>query len=309
MSDENQDETQPNQAPVQLANVTDILGATTEREIRALFNPTANYVKNYIVLDSKYRVIDDTRQDILDHFTFYYSTNRVASPGTVLSSFPLSNIMSMKLYKTRIPNIPNASTGSRRVSVTINEFAAQAYILPTGNRAHWVLGTQDVADSHCTDMIIENFSDGIYNFNIPINVIDKFTITINDPLNKISWFNDRDTCTISYGANTVITTTLPHNFNPVKAPYTFVSFTDFTTASPNVDKTLIDFINGGEIIATITGANTLELVQTVSSAVPYVGVPLNTASLTPLAPGTKFNVFFEERRIYMPIEFLCLPEA
>lgn len=297
-----QDQAQP-------INVTEILGASSEKDVRAMFNPTANYVKNYIVLDSKYRVIDDSKQDTLDHYTFYYSADRISSPGSFSASGAISNIMSMKIYKTRIPNIPSASIGARRVSVAIKEFTAQSYILSTGNKAHWILGTQDVADSHCTDMIIENFSDGIFNFSIPINILDKCTIEIYDPLNKIIWFNDRDTCTITYGANTILTTTLPHNFDSAKAPYTFVSFGTFTTAAPIADKTIIDYINNREVIAQITGANTLLLLQNVTSVTPFVGVPLNTAAITPLPAPTTFPIFYEERRIFMPVEFLCLPES
>jgi hypothetical protein len=294
---------------IQPANIVDIFGATDERKLREIFNPAANYVRNYIVLDTKYRVIDDTVQTTLDHYTFYYSIGRIAAPGTFQSSFPISNIMSMKMFKTRVPNIPNASTGARRISVAINEFTAQAFILSTGTKAHWVLGIEDIADSHCTDMIIENYDDGIFNFSVPINIVDKITLSFNDPLNKISWWNDRDTCTFTYGLNTTITTTLPNNFDPTKAPYTFVSFTNFTTADPIADKAIIDFINSGELAAVIIGANQLELVRTVTNVSPFLYVPLDTSTLTALPPGTQFNVFYEERRIFMPIELLCIPEA
>jgi hypothetical protein len=292
----------------QPANITDIFGATTEKELRALFNPSANYIRVYAVLDSKYRLIDDTRQDLLDHYTFYYSVSRNESLGSFRTVNPLANVVSMKMYKTRIPNIPTASAGSRRVSVAIEEFTAQSCVLANGGKAHWILGTEDVADSHCTDMVIENFNDGIFNFTIPINVVDKLTLTFGDPINRISWFNDRDTCTITYGANTILTTTLPHNFNVVKAGYTFVTFSNFTTANPNVDKTLIDYFNNNEIVGLLTGPNTIELLSSVTSVTPTAGVPLNTASLTPLPPGTLFDIYYEERRIFMPIEFLCLPE-
>ena len=218
------------------------------------------------------------------------------------------NIISMKLYKTKIPNIPNISAASRRISIALKEFAAQACMLASGARAHWILGIEDVPDSHCTDMLIENFSDGVFNFAIPINVIDKLTLVINDPLYKINWWNDRDKCTITYGVNTVVTTTLPNNFNVITASYTFVSFFNFTTADPVADKAIIDYLNSGEVIAQITGPNTLLLLQTITSVNPFLGVPLDTSSVTPLPPATQFDIYYEERRIFLPIEFLSLPD-
>lgn len=295
---------------VQPVNVVDILGAKSEDELKTLLNPSAKYTKNYVVLDSKYRAIDDVKQDTLDHFTFYYSPGKIASEGSFQSTKALSNIVSMKIYKTVIPNVPNTSSRTKRISMVFEEFSGQSYILSTGLKAHWVLGTEDIAQSNCTNMIIENFSDGIFNFTTPINVVDKITISFGDPLNKVVWWNDRDKCTFQYGPRTYITTTQPSNLNGIASPFTFISFSNFTTAAPGVDKSTIDFINNTELVAIMMSSNVFEIVRGIDQYSPwFTGIPLDTSGLTTLPGGTLFNMFYEERRIFLPVEFQCLPES
>jgi hypothetical protein len=278
---------------LQLINVARIFGTSDEKELRALFDPAANKITNHVLLDSKYRLIDETDAgQTLDHFTFYYSLDRISAPGAVTTNIPLENIVSMKMYKTRIP-LPAVMTPlSYKVAIAIREFTAQSYILPSGFKAHWLLGLSNIVNSFMLNTIIENFNDGIFNFSTPINVVNSMTLIFGDPLYQNIFWNDRGPCTVDLAG--LITTTYPHNFDPTISGGTYVTFFDFTTADPAKDKAVIDQLNNNDILVLFVGPNQLQIIL------------VSLAGTTPMPPGTIFNIYYVERRIYMPIEFTML---
>lgn len=272
----------------QLTNVISIFGASDEKELRSILNPDADKITNHILLDTKYRLVDEDPGSNLDHFTFYYSMDKNNSPGAVTTNIPLENIVSMKMYKTRIPYPAVMTPISYKISAAIKEFTAQSYIMPSGFRAHWIFGAVKIRNSTMIDAVIENYNDGIFNFSKPITVVNSMTLIFGDPLYQNIFWNDRGKCTFN---GQWITTILPHNFDTTVSGSTYVTFLDFNTADPVKDKDIIDNMNTNSYTATIASPNLLNL----------TGISL--ASITALPLDTQFTIYYSERRIYMPIEF------
>lgn len=265
----------------QLAKVVKLFGTDVEK---------IKQTKTYVILDTRYRFIDEgDYNSTLDHFTFIYGSGRVNSPGTIMTTTPLSNIIAMKIYKTKIP-VPSSKTPlSYKIGVSINEFTAQAYDC-SGNKVHWLLGLSQNSNINNVDIVVENYNDGIFNFSTPINVVNSLSISFSDPIHRTIFYNDRGLCTYTGVFPQTITTVYPHNFSNI-GNSTYIRFIDFTTADPVKDKDFIEMINTTDRVASISSSNTL------TTFTP------GFAGITPMPSGTIFTVFYSERRIFMPLEF------
>jgi hypothetical protein len=273
--------------------ITSLVGQSSAFAIQNIFNPTAAQIKNYVVLDSKYRNIIDT--STITNFNFAYVPTGYLQAGTVNSIGNIKDVVSMRLYKPIIPYVPQyMNVDARRISITINEFSSQSYILSNGRRAHWILAYDSVGLTDTTnnlELSIQDFNDGIFTFQKPITTFDTLTVSFGNPDTLIPFKSDRDTCTFTYGNPTIITTTHAHEF--ATSATTYITITSFTTNNTIADANTIAAVNNlQEYLATSTGTNTME-------------IPINTSSIT-AKPGLVANVYYEDRRFILPIEFTYL---
>ena len=123
--------------------IASLFGLNNAFGIQQLFNPEATYIRNYIVLDSRYRIINETNSNNIIAFTWSYVDNANIRDGSVNSVGTIKDIVSMRIYQPRVPFITsgsyNMNSETRRVSIVIQEFQSQSFIGPQGSRFHFML--------------------------------------------------------------------------------------------------------------------------------------------------------------------------
>jgi hypothetical protein len=276
------------------SEIVEILGCNNMRDLAIYINPSLGYVKEYIMFDSKYRILTESKNADILSFVWGYTGGQNVRIGSINSSSDIENIVCLKLQNFCMPygkEFYDGLSSYSRISVVIDELSSQSYIVNKDKRAHWIL-KHDEFYSGLTKRIefnIDDFSNGEYWFNKPITYLDNITVKIGSPTLPITFNYDRDTCTATYGNPTVITTTYPHGFFTGSPNTTYITMQNFTTNDVNADKTIISQMNSNtEILATVIDATNLS-------------ININTSGITP-TPGLLFNVFFEDRRVIMHLE-------
>jgi hypothetical protein len=274
------------------ADISSLLGYSDAFTLQKIFNPPATYVKNYLVLDSKYRILEDDPNGDIKRFKWAYVENANIENGVINSVGKIRDVVSMYIYKPLIPYVANyMSLNSNRISILIEEFGAQSFILANGRRAHWLFALKQTYNDLMVSLSIEDYNDGIFNFRKPITTFDTITMSFGNPDTLIPFQLDRDEVTFTYGNRTVLTTVRPHGFQLGSALH--VTISGFRTGNPVADSAVISAMNSQqEKGVTLTGPNTMNF-------------SVNTSTITPI-PGLIATVYYEERRFIIPIELTHL---
>ena len=275
------------------SQITKILNFDKMKDLATHINPSLGYRRDYIMFDSKYRILNESKNANITEFIWGYTPGKTIQVGNVNSSSEIENIVCLRLQSFCMPygiEFYDGLSSYTRISVVIEEISAQSYIVSAVKRSHWILKHNEFKSTPDTKRIefsADDFNNGEYWFNKPITYLDNLTIKIGSPTLPISFNYDRDTCTATYGNPTIITTTYPHKFTGS----TYITLSNFTTNDPITDKAIIDSINSSsEIKATVIDSTNLS-------------IPIDTSTIIPVIPLT-FNVFFEDRRIIMHLEVL-----
>ena len=282
--------------------IASLFGLNNAFGIQQLFNPEATYIRNYIVLDSRYRIINETNSNNIIAFTWSYVDNANIRDGSVNSVGTIKDIVSMRIYQPRVPFITsgsyNMNSETRRVSIVIQEFQSQSFIGPQGSRFHFMLQpvipvvTPPTTYPNMIELEVEEYNDGRFDFRRPVVTFDSLTLSFLDPVNIIPFLHDRDNITFTYGNPTIITTSIPHLFVSTSGQ-TYGVISGFNTANPAGDAATINAINSLiELTLTVTGSNTFT-------------IPIDTSTVTPIG-GLVAQIFFNERRVVIPIELTYL---
>lgn len=271
---------------IQLA-IDKVFGMVEPRELQLAFNPETLYQKHYIVLDSRYRLLTTNGTSV---FRWQYIDNVNSRQGTVNTVGTIRNLVGMKLYQ---PVFPNKSLNSmtQRLSILIEEFAAQSFIASAERRYHFITRTTPTSNGKYVECQTEDFNDGVYKFHTPVTTFDTLTVTFGDPLDIISLSYDRANVTFSYGLTTTVTCPIAHNL----ASGDRVFLSDFTTDAPAVDKIYIDAVN-----------DKFGLAVTVTSPTAFT-LPVNTSTITPTA-GLTIECYFAAFRFILAFEMTSLRE-
>lgn len=277
--------------------IASILGLNDAFSIQQLFNPDALLIRNYAIYDSKNRILLDNPVNQITLFTWSYADTADIRDGTINSVGRIRDLKEIRIYQPRVPFIyngtPNMNSETRRVAILIPEFQAQSFIGPQGSRFHFLL--QPVIPlgppPEMIELKVEEFNEGKFSFRKPITTFDTLSLQFLDPVNVIPFLHDRDNIVLfTYGNPTIITVLLPHLFTNA---VTYGTISGFTTADPSADAAQIAYINSPrEIPLTITGANTFSLA-------------VDTSTITP-APDLNCTIFYDERRIVLPVQFTYL---
>lgn len=274
-----------------------------QSKIELLLNPSIKYKKEYMILDTRYRSIDNANNIIgINNFQWKYSDSNNRASGTINSKRTIKNLICMKFYQFLFPIFltPNSRTLSgdiNRFSLLINEFEAQAFIAGESYRYHLLFGTRDVAiilnngiNTIATQSMVEDFNKGTINFD-PISTFETLTITFGNLDSIINFPYDRANVTFTYGNPTTLTTI---DVNNLSSNYK-VFITTFNTSSIN-DKNIIDAMN-----------NPLGLVSTVVDSYNFT-VPVDTSSIVGPIIGLSVECYFSQWRIILPIEFTYIDD-
>lgn len=278
-------------------NVANFFGLTDTKDVLRTFNPSSLYLKNYMIMDSRYRNLST---DGTTTFQWQYNDmNDLLNQGRGVntSGGTVRNIISLKLYQFMFPNVDTLNNDSGRLSIYIQELKDASFIASGGTSYHWLLRVaQGEALPQPSPLFVqcqvEDYQDGIVYFNKPIVNIDKFTINFYDPLNVVTLPYDRSAATLAYGATTTITTTIDNNLSVGGR----VIISGFTTNDPTVDKAVIAQIN-----------NPLGVVVTNILTPQAFTVDIDTSTITP-TPGLVVQVYFAQFRFIMGFEITYLKD-
>lgn len=164
--------------------VVSFLGINDLQEFKLFFNPESLYTHFYISLDTNYRdKSDEVDPTAVTKMKWNYAPTQVLADGFCNSVGTIRNIVGMRLYQPRIPNVAGLDTDAKRASILIEELAAQAFVAANGRRFHFLLRpTYSQVNGGRLELSTEDYNDGIFRFRDPVTSVTSFTISIGNPL-------------------------------------------------------------------------------------------------------------------------------
>jgi hypothetical protein len=174
-----------------IVDVTSILGIKSANEFKMYINPESMYSYHYLVLDSNYRNTALEISNNITKFTWNYAPTQNTGTGYCNSVGAIRDVIGIRVYQPRIPYLTAMNNSAKRVSMLIEEFAAQAFIASNGRRFHYLFRPRFIHPtiSAMTDIELstEDHNDSIFNFRKPINNFSTVTISFGDPNNVLTF--------------------------------------------------------------------------------------------------------------------------
>jgi hypothetical protein len=231
------------------------------KDIRELRKPKQIKTKKaYIILDTKYRILDEQG---LTRYSWNLINTINNSQGVINSIEEIRNIKSVKVYPFRIPNQTSVTyNGFKIISLQLEEYATQCYLAQEGCKFHFIMNS--VADGVYLDLSPFKYADNTFEFSKNITVANTFSISLYNPIQRITFLQDRYTSTIIPQNPTIIVTQGTHNLSNGD----YVVFENFITNDPDSDSS---------IIAQMTDPHGLVVSNVLSDRFT---VPINTSSIT-----------------------------
>jgi hypothetical protein len=168
-------------------NIVDFLGVKTADEFKLYINPESSYQHFYLVLDSEYRNTTAEIDTSITRFTWNYAPTQNVGTGYCNSVGVIRDIIGMRMYQPRVPYLAAMNTNSKRVSVLIEEFSAQAFIDSSGRRYHFLLRPNFITGQTDIELSTEDYNDGIFNFRKPITTFSTISISFGNPSNILTF--------------------------------------------------------------------------------------------------------------------------
>jgi hypothetical protein len=269
--------------------IVSLLGYNTAAGLQSLINPTLIKKKVYILLDTRYRILDT---DGTTSFQWNVVNTEITQQGSVNVIGNIRDIVAIRIFPIKIPYNSNADNDYSRVTLLIQEFSAQSFIAQENRRFHFML--RPVVTDRWIELTTDNFNDGYFIFRNPITRLDTLTLTFGSPLDAIKFDTDRMNAYINdadYSTDTTFTTNSPHNLETGDTAI----ISNFRTANSAIDTVMVSLINraAGHII-TYIDANRFSI-DVNSSAITSTGA--GTVSVTNGSPvvdgvGTAFGTYF-----------------
>jgi hypothetical protein len=220
-----------------MVEVSRMFGFTKASQIQKILNPNALLRTNYILMDTRYRALDN---DGTKYFQWNHINNVTRAQGSVNTIGTIRDIVAMRVYPFRIPYTAALDTSYRKVSMLMREFQAQSFVAHEGRRFHFMFDI--FIDGDSIYLKPEDNNDAYYRFNQPVTQIDNISIDFGSPLEEVVFDSDRSLGFASVywdGIQTQITTQSPHNLLTGYIIY----ITGFTSLNPLATPTLIAQMN------------------------------------------------------------------
>jgi hypothetical protein len=254
-------------------DVASIFGSKTFNDLKNIFAPAASTRTAYVLLDTRYRILDNDGRTLIK-WNFVNSTT--TTQGSVNFLGDIQNITSVRVSPFSIPYVAQADNAYKRITMYIQEFSAQSVIAQESRQYHFMFQTS-VRDRYI-DLGLPRDVDGIYRFRNPISRIDSLNISFGSPLQVISFDLDRRNMLLtSYTPLIKFQSTDPHNLETGDLVY----ITFFTTANPfgPTDTNIISAVNNLNGVI-VTYVSDTEITIDVDAAALYVASPPGTVSVT-----------------------------
>lgn len=270
----------------------DFLGVDNITDFSKILNPASATKTQYFILDSRFKNEERSTEKKL---VWDYAPEKSTQPGTFSLSGNVRDIVSLKIFPFKLPYTEDADTKRQLLTLSIEELN-QAFIAQQNRKFNFILYTEVNAEFIEMQPVQEN--DGEFKFHKVLTKLDSMTITIGDPNKLITYARDRDLITIDYfslAPLTLITTDNPHNLS--NGDIVIISNFDYGFIDPalvqqiqenNVLKNQINSEDGYEV--TILGPNQFTITLDTSGI------------LSPLPFNTKFNIYYDSKRVYIPME-------
>jgi hypothetical protein len=278
-----------------MVEVSRMFGFTKASQIQKILNPNALLRTNYILMDTRYRALDN---DGTKYFQWNHINNVTRAQGSVNTIGTIRDIVAMRVYPFRIPYTAALDTSYKKVSMLMREFQAQSFVAQESRRFHFMFDI--FIDGDSIFLKPEDNNDAYYRFNQPITQIDNISIDFGSPLEEVIFDVDRSLGFVnaySDGIQTQITTQSPHNLLTGYVIY----ITGFTSLNPLATPNLIAQMNraqGHNVI--VVSPTILKLSVNSSSALQLIqgglGVALNADRVTgitvplTLSPGDRVRI-------------------
>jgi hypothetical protein len=242
----------------------------------------------YVVFDSKYR---DTNAPA-NKFRWTYVNTPDTRQGTVNNIYTIQNITKIKIQPFRLPYQPDFINNFKRITIFIEELFVQSYLCHENRRFHFICRTEDT-----TPMITLNpyeMSDGVFEFNTPIAVLNTFTLSFANPLQIMNFASDRFKASGAYGSPTIISTASDHGLTTGE----YIVLEEFPAASLTTDQV--------QVLSQLTVKR--GLVATVLTSTT-VSVAIDSSGLIGTGVLSAFTVYCQSRRFFIPAEIHVQPDS
>jgi hypothetical protein len=249
----------------------------------------SDYNRQYLVFDSRYRIFTNDYSVFLYNYSDTFQSNQ-----SVKTTFPIRNIIGMKLYQSRVPYIELANPNNK-ISILINEFKYQSINLSTTRNYHFLTNAVISNDNKWYSLEQEDYNEGLYKFTYPITFTSTFTFNFGDPTNILNWGVDRMNATLisALTASTITFQTLqPHGLSNGDRVY----FSEFTSITPNyqIFLNIVNSPNGNKVKNVTTYTFELDAFSSSTWTIP-----------TDLLGTTKL-CYFGSKRIILAFEITCV---
>lgn len=301
-----------------IANINNI-----DKLIR-IMNPKAYKKVAYVCLDSRYAEFLDNNTRLRFAYTNFISefNNATSVIGNV------KNIISVRMLSMTIRSF---SSVADRAGIAIDEFNAQAIVLPNGRRFHFMGLLNDLSfpvpltarNAKQVPIIPDvsiyrkyellagyKFNEGFYHFNKPITSINTLTVSISDPFSLVT-IPKYEFMNVQVANVTATTVDLifdgPHYYNDSDIFSMFID--EFTTTDPVSDAVLINWLNTQEhLLANVIDANTLQVDYHAANKAGQVATPIfakvmPVMVIPPIGSPSTCRVRINSQRVIMNFEF------
>jgi hypothetical protein len=254
--------------PTSKVDIGAIFGLSNIRDVVGQMSNITTIKHAYFMLDTKYRTLEN---DGTRYFKWSHINSVTRGQGTINMLGTIRDIVAMKTYPIRIPNVASAYTPYERISVFVEEFISQSYIAHENRNFHFIGGSE--IKGNWVNICPDDYNDGEYNFNKPITHIDTITISFASPLEPVIFDKDRlQTVITSYASPTILQTSENHNLT-IGAIGDIIYIDDFNTVS-------VDHSETSDIINRQAGHTATVLTPTTFS------IPVDTSAINTVLTGT-----------------------
>jgi hypothetical protein len=292
----------PPPKPSVITDIGKLLGIGTADEAVRILNPKSQYKRNHILLDSRYRIVDEQAPVNISSFKWnYIQKSQSTAEGSVNVIGNVRDIIGLRIYPFRIPYTDNADNKYSRISLLIQELSAQTFIAHENRKFHFMLNS--AIDSGFINLDADVYN-GYFWFEKPITTLDTLTISFGNPLEQIIFERDRDFCSFDYFAIaplTQVTTEKNHNLANGDRIY----FDNFDVGF--VNPILVNQKALNDELKTVINRDSGHLVDILTPTT--FSIPVDSSLIQNPIANLRVRVFFGSKRIFVPMELIYINPA
>jgi hypothetical protein len=293
-------------------SISKFLGISNSEDAVRVMNPNAMHRKNFMILDSRYRILSGSTIDGISTFSWnYVLKSQIEAQGSVNIIGNVRDIIAMRVYPFRIPYVESADNKYSRVSVFVEELGSQAFVAHEDRKFHFML--RSAIDSEFIDLETDKFNDGFFHFEKPITTLNTLTLSFGSPLEKIIFPNDRSWCGIDYFALTPLTLITTYVNSPLGSSLQ-------EHGLHNGDRVYFELFNVGDVPPALADQKLINdtIKETVNKKEGFLvnvidvnnfTIDYDTSSIQNPITDIRFRVFFGSKRMFIPIELTYIMPA